>query len=63
MNDGDSAVFEVKAREHGKALEIDQANNPIDLYEAATHEYLPTVTLGADMTARFDVPPAPPAMA
>jgi hypothetical protein len=50
----------LRTSSNGKLLYIYQAGNTIDLYEAATYKYLRTITLDADMTDFFVVPPAPP---
>jgi hypothetical protein len=44
---------------NGKVLYIHEAGNTIDLYDAATFQYLRTITLDADMAYRgFYVMPA-----
>jgi hypothetical protein len=52
----------LRTSSNGKVLYIYQAGNTIDLYDAATYNYLRTITLDADMTTElFVVPAAPPA--
>ena len=41
---------------NGQILYIHQAGDTIDLYEAATYQYLRTITLPGDMSQLFVVP-------
>ena len=47
----------LKTSSNGKVLYIHQAGNTIDLYDAATFQYLRTITLDADMTTDLYVMP------
>jgi hypothetical protein len=48
----------LKTSSNGKLLYIHQAGNTIDLYDAATFQYLRTISLDADMTTNLYVMPA-----
>jgi hypothetical protein len=49
----------LKTSSNGKVLYIYVAGNTIDLYDAATYQYLRTITLDGDMTTDLFVFPAP----
>ncbi len=51
----------LKTSSNGKLLYVYQAGNTIDLYEAATYQYLRTISLDADMTTDMYVIPQTPA--
>jgi hypothetical protein len=51
----------LKTSSNGKVLYIYQAGNTIDLYDAATYQYLRTITLDGDMTTDLFVLPGSPA--
>jgi hypothetical protein len=48
----------LKVSSNGKVLYIHVAGNTIDLYDAATFQYLRTISLDADMTTGLYVMPA-----
>ena len=47
----------LKTSSNGKVLYINNAGNTIDLYDAATYQYLRTITLDGDMTTDLFVVP------
>jgi len=51
----------LKTSSNGKVLYIYVAGNTIDLYDAATYEYLRTITIEGDQTTELFVLPASPA--
>jgi hypothetical protein len=51
----------LKVSSNGKVLYIYVAGNTIDLYDAATYQYLRTITLDGDQTSELFVLPTPPA--
>ena len=53
----------LKTSSNGKVLYIYVAGNTIDLYDAATYQYLRTITIEGDQTTELFVLPTPPAVA
>jgi hypothetical protein len=51
----------LKTSSNGKVLYIYVAGNTIDLYDAATYQYLRTITIDGDQTTELFVLPASPA--
>src|SRR6266487_980729 len=51
----------LKTSSNGKILYIYVAGNTIDLYDAATYQYLRTITIDGDQTTELFVLPASPA--